>query len=88
MKKLFLAIAAAGLLAPVLADARDVRQGLGVQSQGQGTKQPRKAPGKSIRGEREKGQERSAGHKSRLTEQERRDLNRDLDRANREIYRR
>jgi len=88
VKRLFLVIVATGLLAPVLADARDVRQGFGVQSQGQGTQQPKKAPGKSVRGDREKGHERSTGHKSRLTEQERRDLKRDLDRANREIYRR
>jgi hypothetical protein len=32
--------------------------------------------------------EHEKGHKSRLTEQERRELHRDLDRADREIYRR
>jgi hypothetical protein len=32
--------------------------------------------------------EHDKGHKNRLTEEERRELHRDLDRANREIYRR
>ena len=88
MKKLFLVAAAITLLAPALADARDPRPGFGALLQEQGGQQAKKGPGQSLRGERDKRGEHDRGHKSRLTEEERRELNRDLDRANREIYRR
>jgi hypothetical protein len=91
VKKLFLVLFAGALLAPLFAGARDWRPGLGVQAQGQPMKQ---GGGQVQRGEREKrgGHDKRGGQdkrdKSKLTEEERRDLHKDLDRANREIYRR
>jgi len=86
VKKLFLIWVAGALLAPLFADARDWRPGMGVQAQGQ----PMKKSGEQFqRGAREKrGGHDKRDDKSKLTEEERRDLHKDLDRANREIYRR
>ena len=87
VKKLFLVAAAAVLLVPPLAGARDQRPGFGALLQAQGEQQAKKGPGQPPRGESNKRGEHEKGQKGRLTEEERRELNRDLDRANREIYR-
>ena len=87
MKRLFLLAVAVVLFVPVLAQARELRPGFGAWLQEQGGRQVKKAPGQSLRGERHKQGEHEKGHKGRLTEEERRELNRDLDRADREIYR-
>jgi hypothetical protein len=84
VRKLFLMLVAGALLAPLFADARDWRPGLGVQAQ----VQPMKKSGEQFqRGAWEKRGGPDKGDKSKLTEEERRDLHKDLDRANREIYR-
>ena len=87
MKTLFLVAAAVVLFAPALADAREIRPGFGALLQAQGGQHVKKGPGEPLRGERQKQGGHEKGHKGRLTEEERRELNRDLDRANREIYR-
>lgn len=76
---------ACALLAPPFAEARDGRPGMSVQAQGQPMK---KGNGQFQRGEREKRGGHDKRDKSKLTEEERRDLQKDLDRANRELYRR
>lgn len=88
MKTWFLMVVAVALLAPALAAARDLRPGFGARVQEQGGRQMQKAPGPPPRGERNPRGEPVKGQKGRLTEEERRELHRDLDRANREIYRR
>jgi len=91
IRKLLVTLVAGALLAPLFADARDWRPGMGVQAQGQPA---RKGGGQFQRGGQDKrdGRDKRDGHdqrdKSKLTEEERRDLHKDLDRANREIYRR
>lgn len=87
MKKWLWVTVAVALLAPGLAAARDLRPGFGAGVQEQGGRQVKKAPGQPPRGERHQRGEQFKGHKGRLTEEERRELHRDLDRANREIYR-
>lgn len=90
-KKLLLVAAASALLLPALADAREWRPGFGARLQAQ-EQHEKKAPGKFQRGERDwrrdKRQEREERERGRLTEEERRELHRDLDRARRDIYRR
>ena len=88
MKKLFLLSIAGALLLPPVADARDWRAGRSAMVQAQG--QPiKKGPGPYQRGENNKQRgEHDKRNQNRLTQEERRELNRDLDRANREIYRR
>ncbi|MGH8701848.1 MAG: hypothetical protein ACREVR_11845 [Burkholderiales bacterium] len=88
MKRLFLVAVAAVLFAPAFADARDLRPGFGALLQSQGGQHAKKGPGHSPSGERNKRGEHEKDHKGRLTEEERRELHRDLDRANREIYKR
>lgn len=90
MKRLLLLVVACALLVPPVAHARDWRTGFGAQVQAQG--QPmKKAPGRFQPGDRgrqggyDKGNQ---GNQGRLTQEERQKLHRDLDRANREIYRR
>lgn len=87
MKRLFLAAVAVALLAPALAAARDLRPGFSARVQEQGARQVKKAPEQPPHGERNQRGGHFKGHKGRLTEEERRELHRDLDRANREIYR-
>ena len=87
-RSLILVSVAAALLAPALAGARDSRPGFGARLQAPGNQELKKPPAPPTRGERGKRVEHDKGHKNRLTEQERRELHRDLDRANREIYRR
>ncbi len=87
MKTLLLLVVAGALLMPPVADARDWRGGFGASLQAQGQPE-RKAPPRQ-RGEQRKRDEQDKQHKGgRLTQEERRNLHRDLDRANREIYRR
>ena len=81
---LIMLAAVAVLLAPV-ADARDGRQDPRAQPQGQAAK---KRLGPVQRSERPGRAERDRRGHGRLTQEERRQLRRDLDRANREIYRR
>jgi len=94
MKRLLLMVAAAALIAPLCAGAGGWDPGwsplLQVQGQGQPMKKGggqyqrggpdfrREQPGRPPRDER---------HQGRMTDEERRELHRDLDRANREIYR-
>jgi len=85
VKRLYFMLVACALLAPPFADARDWRPGMGVQSQGQPVK---KGGGQFRRGEHERRGEHDRRDKSKLTEEERRDLHKDLDRAKHEIYRR
>lgn len=87
MKWLLLMAVAGALLLPPVADARDRRAGYGplVQAQGQPM---RKGPGPYQRGEQYKRGEQDKRQQGRLTQEERRELHRDLNRANREIYRR
>ena len=87
MKSLVLLVVAGALLMPPAADARDWRGGFGASLQAQG--QPVKKAPPPQRGEPRKGNGQDKQHKGgRLTQEERRNLHRDLDRANREIYRR
>ena len=91
MKGLLLMAVAGALLLPPVAVARDWRGGYGVQSQApsQPQGQPvKKGPGPYQRGEQDKRGVPDKRGQGRLTQEERRDLHRDLDRANREIYRR
>jgi len=87
VKQWFLLVVAGALLLPPVADARDWRTGRGAMTQAQG-QSGKKSPGPYQRGERDKRRENDKRNQNRLTQEERRELNRDLDRANREIYRR
>ncbi|MBI1965551.1 MAG: hypothetical protein HYV99_06110 [Betaproteobacteria bacterium] len=88
MKILLVIAAAAGaLLLPALADARDWRPGFGAGLQAQERQMKKGPPGQFQRGREFRKNERDERHQGRLTEEERRELHRDLDRANREIYR-
>lgn len=88
MKTLLLLVVAGALLAAPVAYARDWRGGFGAVLQAQG--QPLKQERPRQRGEPRKREEQDKRHhkEGRLTQEERRNLHRDLDRANREIYRR
>jgi len=87
MKKLLAITAIVTLLLPALAEARDRRPDSGMRMQAQG-QQAKKGPGPMRRGESDKRGEHDKRHQNKLTDEERRGLHRDLDRANREIYRR
>ena len=86
MKKLFLLAVAGALLLPPVADARDWRASRGAMVQTQG--HPKKGPGQVQRGAPDKRGGQDKHNQGRLTQEERRELHKDLDRANREIYRR
>ena len=88
VKKLLLGMVVLALLAPAVAAARDLRPGFGPRMQEPGGRQTNKTAGQPSRGERDPRGEHFKGNKGRLTEEERRELHRDLDRANREIYKR
>jgi hypothetical protein len=75
----------ATLSLPHLAQARDSRGGPRLQSQEQPVKRAPNGPQRFERQRPDQGERKPPG---RLTQEERRDLHRDLDRANREIYRR
>lgn len=85
MKNLLTLIAAGLLLAQPAAEARDFRPGAAPRLQAQEHKRGG-APQKPDRDrfQRVEPEKRKPG---RLTQEERRELHRDLDRANREIYR-
>ena len=90
MKRLVLIMVMAASTVPLLAEARDRGFNPILQAQGQQTK---KGPGNFQRGGRDFRREkemrpRDERQPGRMTEEERRELHRDLDRANREIYRR
>ena len=87
MKWLLMMAIAGALLLPPVADARDLRPGFGAALQAQG-EQMKKGPGQPPRGDHDKRGKHDKRHQGRLTEEERRELHRDLNRANREIYRR
>jgi hypothetical protein len=86
MKRLLLLALAGALLAPPIAEARDPRWGSGLQMQAQ-EQHPKKRPDQ-FRRERDKRGGHDKRRQNKLTDEERRELHRDLDRANREIYRR
>ncbi|MGH8641103.1 MAG: hypothetical protein ACRET6_05300, partial [Burkholderiales bacterium] len=87
VKTLLVTFCAGAVLAAPVAGARDWRQGPGPRMQHQG--QPvKKAPQQPVRRDGDKRAEHDKRHSNRLTDQERRDLKRDVDRADREIYRR
>jgi hypothetical protein len=85
MKNLLALIAAGLLLAQPAAEAREFRPGPRLQAQEQ-----HKRAGAPERRDRDRFQrvEPEKRKPGRLTQEERRELHRDLDRANREIYRR
>jgi hypothetical protein len=87
VKRLLLLVVTCALLVPPVAYARDWGTGFGalVQTQGQPVK---KGPGQFQRGDPDKRGEQDKRNHGRLTQEERRELHKDLDRANREIYRR
>ena len=91
IRQLLVAMAAGALLAPMAAGARD--WGGGYRPQAQQGQHAKRGPGQPPRGgggrdfRREEGQQRDERQQGRMTEEERRELHRDLDRANREIYR-
>ena len=90
MKLLFLVAAVGALLLSSQADARDWRRsGVFLQTQAQRADQDRDEYRRSNRG-RQRAQQngRKQEDRERLTDEERRELHRDLDRARREIYRR
>ena len=88
MKLLFLVAAVSALLLPSPADARDWRSSAFLQIQAQRAEQGRDQYRRGSNTRRADRRERDQGRRSRLTEEERRELHRDLDRARREIYRR
>jgi hypothetical protein len=88
MKIVLVAVLGGALFGAPAADARDWRQGPGPRMQ-QGQNQPvKKAPPQQGKRDGDKQAEHGKRHSNRLTDQERRDLRRDVDRADREIYRR
>lgn len=92
MKGLPFLVAAVILLAPLPAAARHGDFNfLQAQAQGQYTKKgPRdfRRGGQDFRREKQGRPPRHERYRGRMTDEERRELHRDLDRANREIYRR
>ena len=90
MRRLLLALAAVAVFAPATAGARDWGGGFnpGMQADGQ---QAKKGPGQPLRGGgreslRDERRPRDGRHQGRMTDEERRELHKDLDRAHREIY--
>jgi hypothetical protein len=88
MRNLLTLIAAGLLLVQPAAEARDFRPGGGARVQAQ--EQQSKRGGGPQKPDRDRFQraEPEKRKPGRLTQEERRELHRDLDRANREIYRR
>jgi hypothetical protein len=88
MRTLVLVLAVATMLAPALAEAqrRGPADGPLLQAQGPGKKGD--GGGRDARGGRDYGRppQRDERHQGRMTDEERRGLHQDLDRANREIY--
>lgn len=90
MKLLFLVAVVSALSLPSPADARDWRRsGAFLQTQAQQADRDRVESRRGSRNPRRaERDDRKRGDRGRLTEEERRELHRDLDRARREIYRR
>jgi hypothetical protein len=90
VKGLLLLVVACALLAPPAVSARDWRAGFGalVQAQAQGKPMQQNNAGRFQRREQERRAQQDRHNQGRLTQEERRALHKDLDRANREIYRR
>lgn len=86
VKALLVTFCASALLAAPVAGARDWRQGPGSRMQAQN--QPVKKGPPPARRDGNKQIEHDKRQHNRMTDQERRDLKRDVDRADREIYRR
>ena len=85
MKLMFVLITVLGLLAPPLAAAQGWRAPFGPVLQAQGPmKKGEQGGGRDFRGGRPP--QRDDRHQGRMTDEERRGLHQDLDRANREIY--
>jgi hypothetical protein len=83
MRRLLLLVAAAALLAPPLAQG----QGWAPMLQAQGPMKKGEGGGREYRGGRDgRPPQRDERHQGRMTDEERRGLHQDLDRANREIY--
>lgn len=91
MKVLLAVVVAGTLLVPVLAEARGSGMGFAPALQAQGPMkqgEPARGGGRDARGGREgRPPNRDQRQQGRMTDEERRDLHKDLDRANREIYR-
>lgn len=89
MKALLLVAAVGALLLSSQAEARDWRRsGVILQAQGQRADEDRNQYRRSDRNaQRARQNGRKRERRDRLTDEERRDLHRDLDRARREIYR-
>jgi hypothetical protein len=93
MKTLLMLVAASLLLLPPMADARDDWRA-GARPRMQAQEQPvKRGPGpqrgdRSQQGDRGQQGDIDKRKQGKLTQEERRELLRDLDRANREIYRR
>jgi hypothetical protein len=85
MRDLPILIFVAMLALPHAAQARDWRGGPRMQGQEQPVQ---RAPANPPRPERQRADPGERKPPGRLTQEERRELHRDLDRANREIYRR
>ena len=88
MRRLLPLLAAALLLMQPAAEARDVRPGARVQAQEQPNKRGNNGGNGAQRADRKPRSEPEQRKPGRLSQEERRELHRDLDRANREIYRR
>jgi len=90
VKMLFLVAAVSALLLPSPADARDWRRsGAFLQTQARQADKDRDQYRRGSRDARRTERNgRNRGRRDHLTEEERRELHRDLDRARREIYRR
>jgi hypothetical protein len=86
MRTLLPLLAAGLLLTQPAAEARDFRPGAGPRLQAQD--QPGKRGGPVQKPDRYQRGDPDKRKSDRLTQEERRELHRDLDRANREIYRR
>ena len=88
MKYLSILIAASLLSLPSAAEARDFRPRAGPRLQA--PEQPGRGGGSAKRAERRQRERAEPEQRKpgRLTQEERRELRRDIDRANREIYRR
>jgi|SRR5688572_27758295 len=97
MKRMLLIIAVLGLLAPPLAGAQRWGAPYGPAFQAQGSVKKGDGGGRDYRGGRDgrdardgrdgRAPQRDERQQGRMTDEERRGLHQDLDRANREIYR-
>ena len=87
MKRMLVIIAALALLASPLAQAQRWGSAYGPVFQAQGAAKKGEGGGRDTRGGRDgRPPQRDERHQGRMTDEERRGLQQDLDRANREIY--